>query len=46
MSHVDFSCTLTSLLNLLHHFCHQVLVEGLSPLDELNVKAVVDFLEF
>lgn len=37
--------TLTSLLNLLHHFCHHVLVVRLSSLNDLDVQAVVNLLK-
>lgn len=35
----------TFVLELLHHLRHQLLVEGLPPLDELDVQTVVNFLE-
>lgn len=36
---------LTFVIKLLHHLRHQVLVEGLPPLDDVHVKAVVNLLE-
>lgn len=38
-------CTLTFLLKLLHHLRHHFLVERLSPLDDLDVQAVVNLLK-